>query len=67
MNVYTYVVAHENKPVVSSATELNGGVLKAVQFSDAIAELEELKVFLSEIRDTTTDVQTKYSIDDFMN
>ena len=67
MSIYTYVVNHKDNPAVSAGTEINGGKLQAVMFDDALAKLEEVEAFLAELRDNTTDEQTKYAIDDFMN
>jgi hypothetical protein len=67
MGIYTYVVQHKDSPRISAATMINGGQLQAVMFDDALAKLEALENFVSQLRDSTTDDQTRYSIDDFMN
>ena len=68
MSIYTYVVDHKREnPSVGSGTKINGGTLQAVMFDDALAKLEAIESFLQEIRESTTDDQTKYSIDDFIN
>ncbi len=68
MSIYTYVVNHgKYSPAVGAGTEINGGELQAVMFDDGLAKLEALEEFVAELRENTTDEQTKYSIDDFMN
>ncbi len=68
MSIYTYVVNHrKDSPAVGAGTELNGGELQAVMFDDGLAKLEAMEKFLTELRESTTDKQAKYSIDTFMN
>lgn len=67
MSVYTYVVNHQDNPAVGAGTQINGGTLQAVMFDDALAKLEAMEEFLAELRESTTDAQTKYAIDDFLN
>lgn len=68
MSIYTYVVDHgKDTPAIGASTVVNGGKLQAVMFDDALAKLEAMEEFLAELRDNTTDDQTKYSIDDFLN
>lgn len=52
MSIYTYVVDHgEHNPSVSAGTEVNGGKVIAVQFDDALAQIEELEDRLRAIGD----------------
>ena len=67
MSIYTYVVEHKGSPSITAGTEVNGGALKAIMFDDGLAKLEAIENFLDELRESTTDNQTKYSIDDFRN
>ena len=67
MSVYTYVVNHKDAPAVGANSIINGGKLQAVMFDDALARLEAMEEFIAELRENTTDPQTKYSIDDFIN
>lgn len=68
MSIYTYVVDHgKESPAVGANDIINGGKLQSVMFDDGLAKLQALEDFVKEIRDTTTDQQTKYAIDDFIN
>lgn len=67
MSAYTYIVYHKDAPDIGANTEINGGKLQAVMFDDALKKLEEIEDLLNELRDNTTDDQTRYSIDDFLN
>lgn len=68
MSIYTYVVDHgKEAPRISASTEVNGGKIQGVMFEDAFAKLEAHEDFLRQLRDNTTDPQTRYSIDDFLN
>lgn len=68
MAIYTYVVDHGmDSPRVGLKTEVNGGQLLVVSFDDLAKRYEELEAFVLKLRDETSDEQTRYSIDDFMN
>jgi hypothetical protein len=67
-NIYTYVVDHgDESPAIGAGIEINGGILTAVQFNDALERISEFENFLEQLRNETDCDQTRYSIDDFMN
>lgn len=68
MTIHTYVVDHGNKsPRVGLNAKINGGKVIVVALGDVYEELDSMRKFIDELRDSTSCDQTKYGIDDFLN